>query len=159
MAKRRSESELPRSCLPRAIIRGNVYSALRSRLQTSHWRAFVGGVEIESRRIAAFPDVVVTSWPLNRASPETAEPVLIAEALSPWTAHRWQSYCLNGSLRQYLVMGDDSRFVTLHTRTGPASFAETVHRDGTIELPDLGVALSLDEIYEDVTFPESSADG
>jgi hypothetical protein len=63
------------------------------------------------------------------------------------------------SLRHYLVVAQDSRFAILHTRTGPASFAETIHLDGSIELSALGVSLSLDEIYEDVAIPEQSADG
>ncbi len=42
----------------------------------------------------------------------------------------------------------------LHTRTGPASFEERVYQDGSIDFTHLGISLSLDEIYEDVTFPD-----
>jgi hypothetical protein len=42
------------------------------------------------------------------------------------------------------------RFVTLHSRTGPSSFAEDVYQDGVIELPAIGVSLSIDEIYDGV---------
>lgn len=48
--------------------------------------------------------------------------------------------------------------MTLHTRTGPASFDETVYQTGVIDLPALGISISLDEIYEDVTFADSADD-
>jgi hypothetical protein len=56
------------------------------------------------------------------------------------------------------VVAQDSRFVTLHTRTGAASFEERVFQDGVIELGGLGINLSLDEIYEDVTFEPAADD-
>ena len=67
--------------------------------------------------------------------------------LSPWTegddiGRKWQWYCLIQSLQHYLVVAQESRFVTLHTRTGPASFEERVYQGGTIDLPSLGISLS-----------------
>ena len=49
--------------------------------------------------------------------------------------------------------------MTLHTRTGAASFEERVFQDGVIELGSLGVSLSLDEIYEGVEFDAGAENG
>ena len=146
------------------VIKGNVFASLRAKLAGSPCRAFVDGVEVRGHDLAAIPDIVVTCGPVDFTTPSVHEPVLIVEVLSPSTAsddvgHKWQGYCLIQSLRHYLVIAQDSRFATLHTRTGAAAFAETVHQDGSIDLPALGISLSLDEIYEDVTFPGQVSDG
>jgi Uma2 family endonuclease len=89
--------------------------------------------------------------------------VLIVEVLSPYTegddiGRKRQGHCLIQALQHYLVVAQEGRFVTLHTRTGPASFDETVYQTGVIDLPALGISISLDEIYEDVTFADSADD-
>lgn len=187
MAKRRPESELPRTVaefeawnaaqperwefiaghpvmmapgsLPHTIIKGNVFRHLANKLAGSPCRAFVDGAEVKGQSLSAIPDVVVSCGRIDQASSVIAEPTLIAEVLSPSTERddtnrKWQAYCLIQSVQHYLVVAQESPFVTLHTRTGPSSFAETVHQAGAIELPALAISLTLDEIYEDVTFPD-----
>ena len=187
MARRRSESDLPRTLeefdhwhaqqperwefiagvpvmmapasLPHSIIKGNIYAALRARLAGSSCRAFVDGPEVKGSGFSAIPDMLVTCVPLDQRSPVITEPLLIVEVLSPSSerddaGRKWQAYCLIPSLRHYLVVAQTSRFVTLHTRTGPAAFEESVHQEGSIELGALGLTLGLDEIYEDVTFEQ-----
>ena len=150
--------------LSHTIIKGNAFVALREKLKGTPCRAFIDGAEVKGHRLSAIPDVVVACGPIDQASSLIEEPMLIVEVLSPSTERddtyrKWQSYCLFQTLQHYLVIAQDSRFAMLHTRTGPASFEERVHRDGLIELSALGVTLTLDEIYEDVTFPEFPADG
>ena len=150
--------------LPHTMIKTNLGRHLGNKLVGSGCRAYVDGAVVKGHRLSAIPDIVVACGAVDQSSPEIAEPVLIVEVLSPSTERddtlrRWQSYCLLQSLRHCLVVAQDSRFVTLHTRTGPASFAETVYQDGVVELSALAIALSLDEIYEDVTFPPPAADG
>ena len=149
---------------PHTIIKGNLFAALRAKLAGKSCRTYAEGVEVRSSSLVAIPDVVVECSPIDLTTSAVSEPVLIAEVLSPSTegddiGRKWQGYCLIQSVRHYLVVAQDTLFVTLHTRTGTASFEETVYLSEAIDLPALGVALSLDEIYEDVTFPESSADG
>lgn len=185
MAKRKPESELPRTLaefetwhamqpdrwefiagvpvmmapgsLPHTIIKGNVHRHLANGLAGSPCRAFVDGAEVKSHRLSAIPDVVVTCGPIDLTSSTIAEPVVIVEVLSPSSerddiGRKWEGYSLIPSLRHYLVVAQESRFVTVHTRTGPTSFDERVYREGTIHLEAINVTLSLDEIYEGVTF-------
>ena len=100
---------------------------------------------------------------IDQSSPTIAEPTVIVEVLSPSserddTNRKWQSYCLIQSVQHYLVVAQQSRFVTLHTRTGPASFEERVFQDGVVELAAIKVTLSLDEIYEEVDFEPAATD-
>src|SRR4051794_672260 len=149
--------------LPHTIIKGNIYAALRAKLPGTPCRALVEGAEIKSRNLSAIPDVLVACGPLDQSTPTVEEPSLIVEVLSPSserddTGRKWQGYCLIPSLRHYLVVAQELPFVTLHTRTGPSSFEERVYENGTIELGDLGISLSLDEIYDGVEFPTPAED-
>ena len=148
--------------LPHTIIKTNIGRHLGNRLVGSGCRVYVDGAEVKSHRLSAIPDVVVACGLIDQSSPAIAAPVLIVEVVSPSTEcddteRKWHSYCLIESLQHYLVVAQESRFVILHARTGPSSFAETLHLDGSIELSALGVSLSLDEIYEDVIFLQQAA--
>lgn len=143
------------AALAHTIIKGNIFAALRAGLGGKRCRAYVDGAEVKGHKLVAIPDVVVECRPPDLRSPTLAEPVLIVEVTSPSserddTHRKWRGYCLIPSLQHYLVVSQEERFATLHSRTGPSSWAETVHQDGTIELAAVGVALSLDEIYEGV---------
>ena len=149
---------------PHTIIKGNVFAALRTKLAGTPCRAYVDGVEVRIGELVSIPDIVVECGAADLATPVVAQPVMILEVLSPSSeagdlGHKWQGYCLIPSLQHYLVPAQSSRFVTLHTRAGQASFVETMHRDGVIELPALGISLSIAEIYEGLILPEPATDG
>lgn len=142
------------------FIKTNIARHLANKLAGTDCYATVDGIEVKERNVdlSAVPDVVVECGPPDFSASEAAEPVVLVEVLSPSSerddvGRKWQGYCLIPSLRHYLVVDQDSRFVTVHTRTGPSSFAEDVVREGAIELTALGVSLSLDEVYERVVLP------
>jgi Uma2 family endonuclease len=141
--------------LPHTLIKGNIFAALGAKLAGTPCRAIVDGAEVKSYKLSAIPDVLVACGEFDQRTSTIAEPVVLVEVLSPSserddTQRKWQGYCLIPSLRHYLVVAQDSRFVTVHSRTGPSSFAEEVYQDGVIELPAIGVSLSIDEIYDGV---------
>src|SRR4051794_26328048 len=149
--------------LPHTIIKGNIFAALRAKLAGTPCRALVDGAEIKSRNLSAIPDVIVTCTPLDQRTSTVGDPSLIVEVISPSserddTNRKWQGYCLIPSLKHYLVVAQELPFITLHTRTGPSSFEERVYENGTVELSDLGISLSLDEIYDGVEFPTPAED-
>jgi Uma2 family endonuclease len=149
--------------MPHTIIKGNVFAALRARLDGTRCRALVDGAEIKSLDLSAIPDVLVTCSPLDQRSSTVHEPTLIVEVLSPSserddTGRKWQSYCLIPSLKHYLVVSQERPFATLHTRKGEFAWDERVHVEGVVELTDLDISLSLDEIYQGVEFAEAGAD-
>jgi Uma2 family endonuclease len=148
--------------LRHTLIKTNIARHLGNKLAGSTCRVFADGAEVKNRdlQLSAVPDVVVACGPLDLSSPEVREPTALVEVLSPSnerddTGRKWQGYCLIPSVRHYLIVDQEKPFITVHTRTGPSSFAEEVVREGAVELTSLGVTLTLGEIYEDVTFPES----
>jgi Uma2 family endonuclease len=140
-----------------SIIKGNIFAALHRDLRSGTCRAIVDGPEVRSAKVVAIPDVVVTCQPIDGRAGVVRHPIVLVEVLSPSserddTGRKWRAYCLIPSLQHYLVVSRDERFLTLHTRTGPSSFAETVHSEGSIELTSLGVTLAVEEIYDGIDF-------
>lgn len=150
--------------LPHTIIKGNIFRHLGNKLAGSRCRAFVDGAEIKGSTFSAIPDVVVACGPIDPRSSIILEPVVIVEVLSPSSerddaGRKWQAYCLIPSLKHYIVAAQVGRFVTVHTRTGAASFEERIYQEGDIELGAIEVTLSLGEIYEGVSFEVPADDG
>ncbi len=143
--------------LPHTIVKTNIVAELRARLRGTDCRPFSDGAEIRAENFVAIPDVVVACGPLDLTTPTLANPKVIVEVLSPSTAsididYKWQAYCRIESLAHYLIVEQKERFVTLHTRTGPFAWDERVFFDGAVTLDAIGVTLTLDEVYADVTF-------
>lgn len=147
-----------------SIIKGNIFAQLRSRSAGGPCRAFVDGPEVKGPGLSAIPDVVVTRTPVRGDVGVVEDPVVVVEVLSPSserddTGRKWQGCCLVPSLRHYLVVSQESRFVTAHARSGPASFDERFHQEGAVALDAVGAGLTLAEIYEGVVFGGPPADG
>ena len=149
--------------MPHTIIKGNVFAALRAKLDGTRCRTLVDGAEIRTLDLSAIPDVLVTCCPLDQRRSTVHEPTLIVEVPSPSserddTGRKWQGYCLIPTPKHYLVVSQERPFVTLHTRKGEFAGDERVHVEGVVELTGLDISLSRDEIYQDVEFAEAGAD-
>lgn len=88
-----------------------------------------------------------------------AEPVLVAEILSPSTAdfdqtEKLEEYRTGPSLRHILVIDPDQPRLRLHTRgaDGHWASAPAAGLAASVPLPALGIALPLAELYEGLTF-------
>ena len=138
-----------------ATIKGNVFAALRARLQGGPCRVFVESLKVVTDVASHYPDVVVTCVPVQPADDQVREPVVVIEVLSRTTADRdrsakWVGYQDIPSLQHYVLVAQDRRRVELFTRTGE-SWNLMVLRPprGRVALPVIGVELTLEEIYED----------
>ena len=141
------------------LIKTNIAGELRARLRGTNCRSLSDGAEIRTENFVAIPDIVVACGPLDFTTPSVTEPKVIVEVLSPSTAsfdrhEKWRAYCRVESLAHYLLVEQDERFVTLHTRTGRFTWDERVILDGEVPLDAIGAALPLDEVYAGVTFED-----
>lgn len=138
-----------------AAIEGNLFAALRARLQGSPCRAFVEGLKVVTDVASHYPDVVVTCAPVQPTGDRIAKPVVVVEVLSRTTADRdrsakWVGYQEIPSLQHYMLVAQDRRRVELFTRTGETWNLMIVRPPRTrVALPVIGTELTLDEIYED----------
>ncbi len=137
------------------MLKGNVFAALRQKLAGSRCTAYGDGIEIRAHGISAIPDVVVSCEPPDLSTPVEAAPVLIVQIVSPTTALRdrvekWEAYRRIPSLRHYLMVEQDRRFVELHTRKGDIVFEERFIETSEVALEALGITLDVATIYSGV---------
>ena len=133
------------------VIAMNIARALDARL-AAPCRAFVGGglARDDGDDEYRLPDVFVSCTPAGRWYFE--RPRLVAEVLSGSTEKEDRSTKLDfyrsfATVQAIMLVWQDARRIELHTRAGEVWEVRPIIGGGTVALPDLGVALPLDEIY------------
>jgi Uma2 family endonuclease len=137
-----------------AIIRDNTTAALQSRLRGSGCRALSQELKIAVSGNVHYPDVSVTCSPIEPTADQLRNPVVIVEVLSRTTGDRdrgakWIAYRELPSLRHYVLVTRQRRFVEVYSREGVGwgliLYAPPLQ---SVPLPAIGVELPLDEIYD-----------
>jgi Uma2 family endonuclease len=111
----------------------------------------VGGVSF------FYPDVSVICTPLDGSDQFSSEPVVVLEVLSPSTRRndetsKLQAYLTMPSLKVLLLAESDKPEVKVYRRSN-TQFVVEIHqgRDAEIPLPEIGMNLSLEDLYRGVT--------
>lgn len=148
-------------------IAGNIFAGLRTALRGTPCRAFIADMKlrVDTPDAVFYPDVLVTCDPRDKTpEADTAKrhPSLIVEVLSESTAAydrglKFEHYRKIDTLREYLLVEQDRCHIDLFRRGEDGRWVlEPIGDRAPIELLDRSVALSLDEIYEDVDFTAGS---
>lgn len=108
------------------------------------------------RETAHEPDALVYCGPkVSEGSLEVRNPVIVVEVLSPSTQHIDAGLKLHGyfsvpSVRHYLMVNPDKRFVVHHARGDGAGAIETrIVHTGTIKLDPPGIEVAVEDFYPD----------
>jgi Uma2 family endonuclease len=137
------------------IIAGNLFTALRSRLDPKAWQVIAEFGLDAGPDTVRYPDIVVDRIGGGRKDYTATAPVLLAEILSPSTAvidlgDKAAEYLQLASLRAYLVLSQDEPKAWAWLReegafaSGPALFHGN---DAVIPIAALRLELPLAEIY------------
>ncbi|MDX1539967.1 MAG: Uma2 family endonuclease [Geminicoccaceae bacterium] len=138
-----------------ALIKGNLYAALRSRLRGRTCQPIVDGPKIVTDQGSYYPDLIVTGDPIVPGHDRIDAPTAIVEVLSRSTAERdragkWTGYQDIPSLQHYLLVWQSERRIELITRQAKGWHLETIRPpEPSVELSAIKAKLTLDEIYED----------
>ncbi len=105
-----------------------------------------------------YPDVLITSGPVDQTARTLTDAVAIFEVLSDDTATTDRVLKLNEysdvpSLRTYVLLEQAVIGATVFRREPGQPWIATAQTGGTLELADLGVAVPLGALYEGLTFP------
>lgn len=138
------------------IVTGNIYATLRQQLRGSPCRAFIETAKLRTADDAVFyPDVFVTCDPDDlRTEQVFRAPTVVVEVLSPSTEGqdrglKFAHYRRLVSLREYLLVGPDSRELTLFRRGADGLF--TLHDLSgapAVELASIACTLPADEVFD-----------
>lgn len=139
----------------------NVLAELRNQLRGGSCRPFTGDGSVETKpgQIRR-PDIGVDCGRRDPNATKATSPVVVVEVLSPTTRDfdtigKLEEYKLVDSLQRIVVVEPNAPEVIVWVRGDDRSWRKAVHRglDQEIDMPEIGVTLSLMEIYDEVEFP------
>jgi Uma2 family endonuclease len=144
------------------LICSNLQRRLNQVFERSLCRVFTEGVPIHTPSLPPYryPDASVTC-----GNPEflsvggidaLINPVLIVEVLSPGTeaadrGAKFDAYKTIPSLRKYLLIESDSRYVVHYVKPLDGGWEGKAHIDGALTLASIDRELAIEEIYEGVS--------
>jgi Uma2 family endonuclease len=116
-----------------------------------------GGVATVGGRIR-YPDATITCSPIPGRERLVPNPVVVFEILSPTTAPTDQTakkleYQAVPSIRRYILIDQAQPALTIHVRPGEGAWESAALGAGAmLDLPEIGIALPVDDLYEGVSF-------
>ena len=145
--------------LEHAMIQVNLIGELRSRLRGGPCQVIGNDLKISVAGRIRYPDVFVFCSPLARGTLVVEDPVVVFEIASPGTAstdaiHKNAEYRDTRSIQRYVMLAQDRRRATVFARVEGDWVGRLVDGDAVLSMPEIGVDLSLADIYEGITFPE-----
>ncbi len=132
-----------------------VCALLRSALRGSDYRVFNSDLKIETMGRIRYPDAFVAGSVLDR-SRIRRDPIVIFEVLSDSTATKDRTvksaeYRATSSVRRYVMLEEDEIAATVFERDGEDWVGHLLLGPAArIEMPEIGVALSLGDVYDDI---------
>lgn len=151
-----------------AVVVRNVLVELSSKLEGRPCRPLGDGQKIGTSMTGAFhyPDASVVCGPprFDASEPRAiVNPTTIVEVLSPTTADydrggKLAHYRTLETLEDYILVSWDTRVIEHHRRVAVDQWIVTLVREGTLELPSLGISLSLHALWRDLDWIRSGTD-
>ena len=145
-----------------ARISGNIFGKLMAKLAgkpCEPWNSdTMLKVELSNQTRFYYPDCQVICQPVLGKQRFHTSPTLLAEVLSESTrridtGEKKDAYLTIASLKVLMIVDSEQRQVTVYRRSPSGEFTAEGYADsGTVALPEIGVELSLDEIYGGVDF-------
>jgi Uma2 family endonuclease len=146
-----------------AALVGEIYFALRSRLDRAEWTITTADFGVEGRTFIRFPDVLVEPAGGDPRGLRAERAVVIFEVLSPSSVRtdvieKRDDYEQLETVRTYVVLSQDEPIGWVWTRDGetnrfPSKPDEISGTDATIDLAALGLSLPLAELYRSQKAP------
>ncbi|MBL8669137.1 MAG: Uma2 family endonuclease [Alphaproteobacteria bacterium] len=147
-------------------IETNIVAALHPRLRGSGCRVFGDATKLKAPNgNVYYPDAMVACGARGDQDRWIEDPVVLVEVISPGSeaddrGHKLLAYQVISSLPAYLIVAQAERRVDVYRRDDEGRWRHEIVTSGSINLPVGTVAVSLDEIYEDVAaVPPSAAAG
>ena len=136
------------------LISGNIFAQVRLAARDSACRAYISDMKLAvSDDTYYYPDVFVTCDDLDANIKQNA--CFVVEILSDSTSdidrgEKLRNYRKLSSLQAYILVSQKNELVEVYRRLDDGSWRHDIVEEGSIELPCLGLELSLEDIYEDV---------
>ena len=142
-----------------ATIHGNLITGLNLRLRGGPCRGYGSDAKIEAAGSIRYPDAFVACSPQPGAATLATNPVVVFEILSPSTSRtdrivKAREYGATQSIQRYVILEQSSQAATVFTRMNGVWASVIVEGDVDLALPEIGIAIPLNELYLDVSFSD-----
>ncbi|HKM62980.1 MAG TPA: Uma2 family endonuclease [Acidisphaera sp.] len=142
----------------------NLYVALGSRLTRKPFRPFDSSVKLRMAKTVRYPDAMVVRTPVDRKATWTTEPTVVFEILSDSTRYvdqfeKMQEYTAVPSLMRYVLLEEDHVAAVVYARQGEVWVATALTGDAVLDMPEIGIAVPLPELYEGLDLPPEKPRG
>jgi Uma2 family endonuclease len=134
-------------------IQGNLITLLTNGLRGRQCRAFSAGMKVRTRVGIRYPDALVVCSPVKANAQFIDDPVIVFEITSPSSVtldhtDKNQEYRDLPSIQRYVILEQSRKAATVFARQGDDWVGHLHINDAVIDLPDIGVTLTLAELYE-----------
>ena len=142
------------------LISGSIFAALRQHLRGKPCKTFINDMKLKlwaHLQVFYYPDVMVACEPEDTDPYFKTQPRVIVEVISDSTRNtdtreKLIIYFQVPTLQEYVLVEQDVMKVIVHRKSNEWRPEELVGADATLHLSSLGFSMSLNDIYEGVTF-------
>jgi Uma2 family endonuclease len=147
-----------------SILQANLAIAVGGRLRGTACRFHGSDLKVEVAGSLRYPDGFVVCTPVPLRSTVVRDPVLVFEVLSASTASidritKNHEYALTPSIQRYVMLEQDRIGATVFSRAGDDWVGHILLEDATLQMPEIGIALPLAELYEGIDFSDMPREG
>ena len=144
-----------------AAIQGNLTFSLVGRLRGRPCRFFGSELKVLVAGSVRYPDGLVTCTLPAPGDRVVEQPVVFFEILSPSTAEtdrteKAREYLATPSVQRYVMLEQGRIAATMYVRDGDRWLTVLLFDGDTLDMPEIGVAVPMAELYEDVEFPPAT---
>ncbi len=144
-----------------ADIAGNVFVALRNNLQGKPCKARLEFAVATAAGNVRYPDIMVDCGPTAPTDHAAVAPTVVIEVASPTSLttdylQKPRDYASVPTISTYVILNQDVMRAAVLRRAGSELVleGEAMGRHGLVDLPEIGVRLSLADVYEGLDLKE-----
>ncbi len=142
-----------------SAIQRNINIAIGGRLRGQRCQLYTSDLKIRVAGSIRYPDAFVVCSSVSRGAIVVDDPAVVFEVLSPSTAStdigaKNEEYRDTPSIQRYVILVQDRQQATVFARVGSDWVGHIVSGDAVLEMPEIGIAVPLAELYEGVSFPQ-----
>ena len=138
-----------------AAIQANLITALRNRLRGTRCQAFGSELKIVADGSVRYPDAFITCTPGRGTAMVAADPVAVFEIVSASSGATDRiikniEYRNTATIQRYVILEQTHIGAQVFTRSGDDWAGRPQGAGSVLHLPEAGIAVPLDELYQDV---------
>jgi Uma2 family endonuclease len=149
--------------LAHELIGGTLRALMRERLRGKPCRIVGPTLKIEVMGRIRYPDAFVYCVAVPPGETVIREPVIVFEVLSPGTSRidrieKLREYQATPSIQHYVILEQASMAAMDFTRHESGWKVRALTAGETLDMPEIGISVSLTDIYADVDVPAAEPD-